>query len=123
MIEVKDLIPNIPKFETVNVLPSISSAFNFLSLALPAMSFTSDEISENDLKSVFLIMGISNPSSTATATSMLISQGIDVSLSFYVELTCGCFLYAEAHDFIMISLNVFIISGLEWLISLFDYIH
>ena len=36
IIEVNSSIPNIPKLETVNVLPCISSGDNFLSLAFEA---------------------------------------------------------------------------------------
>ena len=56
MIELNSTIPNIPRFETVNVPPESSSGLSLFSLALPAISLTSKAICSNPFKLVFLIL-------------------------------------------------------------------
>ena len=64
-------MPNIPKLETVKVLPCISAGEIFLFLALPAKSFTEAPICVKLSPSVCFTTGTTNPSSTATATPTL----------------------------------------------------
>ena len=68
IIEVKDSMPNIPRLDIVNVLPSISEGFYFFFFALSAKSFISKLISGRSLEFANLTTGTTRPSSTATAT-------------------------------------------------------
>ena len=67
-MEVKLSIPNIPRFEIVKVLPSISAGVNFLFFARSAKSFVSLLISGKSFELEYLTTGTIKPSSTATAT-------------------------------------------------------
>ena len=71
MIAVNESIPNIPKLEIVNVLPSQSAGCNFLSFAFFANSFTLPLICDKLKLSAKRNTGTSKPSSTATAIPIL----------------------------------------------------
>ena len=111
MIEVNTSTPNIPKFDTVKVLPSISAGVSFLLRALPAKSFTKAPIWVSVSVSVNLITGTTNPSSIATATPTFTCLLYTVTSPFQELFTCGCFLRAIAHAFTTISLNDIFVSG------------
>src|SRR5476649_2376760 len=76
MMEVKLLIPNMPRLETEKPPPSYSLGLSFLSLARPARSFTSLEISTRPLVSHLNTMGVIRPEGMATAmpTSAFLAQ-------------------------------------------------
>ena len=71
IIEVKLSIPNIPRFDIVNVLPCIISGVSFLSLAKPAISLTELLMSATLILSAFFNTGTIKPSSTPTASPIL----------------------------------------------------
>ena len=71
MIAEKLLTPNIPKLETVKVPPDNSSGLSLLSLALPAISLTSEEIVSRPLRFTLLTTGAISPWSVYTAKDML----------------------------------------------------
>src|SRR5690606_39795168 len=68
IMDVKLSIPNIPKLEIVNVLPSISCGVNFLFLAFTAKSLTATPIWVKLCSLANFTTGTTNPSGTATAT-------------------------------------------------------
>ena len=68
MMAVNWSMSNMPRFDTLKVPPVYSSGLSRRSLARPASSFTSAEISRSDFRSAFRTTGVIRPSSTATAT-------------------------------------------------------
>ena len=70
MIAANSLMPYMPRLETLKVPPWYSSGASPMGLARarPASSFTSAEISARPLPSALRTMGVTSPSSMATAT-------------------------------------------------------
>jgi hypothetical protein len=70
IIAVKWLMPNMPKFEIVNVPPWYSCGVNFPSFARAAKSLTRLEIDDKPLLSAPVIIGVIRPDPVSTATDM-----------------------------------------------------
>ena len=71
---VKRLMPNMPRFETLNVPPESSGGLILPSRTLPASPRASREISPSDLRSASKIVGTMRASWPATAMPTLIRE-------------------------------------------------
>ena len=114
-IAVKDSIPNIPKLEIVNVFPSQSLGWSFLSFAFCAKSFTSDEICISPLVSANFTTGTSNPSSTATATPICTWSFRRITSPIQALFTFGFFFKECATDFTTMSLKETLTPSMEFI--------
>ena len=85
------LTPYIPRFETVKVPPDNSSGFNLFSLALPAISFTSNAIYSKPFKFTFLIVGAIKPLSVYTANDIFTLLYCLTKLSIHELFVAGTF--------------------------------
>lgn len=70
MIAVKLSMPNIPKFEIVNVPPWYSSGLSLPSRAREARDLVSADMEARPLEPTSLMMGVIRPLGVATATQM-----------------------------------------------------
>lgn len=95
IIAEKLLTPNIPRFETVNVPPDSSSGLSLFSLALPAISLTSNAIYSKPFKFAFLSVGAISPLSVWTANDMFTLLYYLMKFSIHELLVAGTFTAAN----------------------------
>jgi len=101
----KLLTPNIPKFETVNVPPLSSSGLSLLSLALPAISFTSVVIYSSPLRFILFNDGAIKPLSVWTANDIFTLSYCLMKSPIHELLVAGTLTAAKAAAFMTKSLT------------------